>query len=245
MLTPCEDPPAQQQQTQVPYLTYPLYQQLSEARYLGGSDQTHSGSYNRALPSSSSLDGSLPPPLDVPRGGMWQGPPYCPSYTDFQIPPTSSGLRSPHSVYPPASSFPQYQFPASPAYLTDHSHSRGAVPTVAATSTQYRQPMEMSHASLDRTIRSSQGTTQLPYSRVPTAPSTYDLSPKTSEGTIKKKPTKKRKRIYPRQLAVLNRTYACTSLPSTKERAQLARDLDMSPRRVQIWWVHAFVYTHV
>jgi hypothetical protein len=96
--------------------------------------------------------------------------------------------------------------------------------------------MAMSHVSyLDRTNPSSRNTTQLPYARVPvpTAPSPvpFDVPPEASEPTIKKK----RKRADARQLEALNRMYARTAFPSTEERQQLARDLDMSARSVQIW----------
>jgi homeobox protein YOX1/YHP1 len=89
-------------------------------------------------------------------------------------------------------------------------------------------------------MQSSRGATQLPYARAPTAPSpVYDIPPETAEPTIKKK----RKRADARQLEALNRMYARTAFPSTEERQQLARDLDMSARSVQIWLAPAFVYT--
>lgn len=105
----------------------------------------------------------------------------------------------------------------------------------------------MSHASLDRTTSSSRGrTAHLPYSpytRAPTAPLPvpYDLLPETPEPTISKK---KGKRLDARQLEALNRTYDDTPYPSTEVRHQLARDLDMSVRSVQIWFAHA-LFTHV
>ncbi|OJA13077.1 hypothetical protein AZE42_01890 [Rhizopogon vesiculosus] len=52
------------------------------------------------------------------------------------------------------------------------------------------------------------------------------------EPTIKKK----RKRADAAQLKVLNETYARTAFPSTEERAELAKKLDMSARSVQIWF---------
>ena len=44
-----------------------------------------------------------------------------------------------------------------------------------------------------------------------------------------------RKRADARQVEVLNATYARTAFPSTEERAQLAKELDMSARNIQIW----------
>jgi homeobox protein YOX1/YHP1 len=69
----------------------------------------------------------------------------------------------------------------------------------------------------------------------------YDLLPETPEPTISKK---KGKRLDARQLEALNRTYDDTPYPSTEVRHQLARDLDMSVRSVQIWFAHA-LFTHV
>ncbi|KAF8482601.1 hypothetical protein DFH94DRAFT_372597 [Russula ochroleuca] len=227
-------PPAQQQQqTHASYLNYPSFQLLSETRYHSG--QTHGGSsYERASPPSNLADPWRLPPLDVPVGGRVQGQPYYQYHADMQTPRTSNDLRPPHSVYSPASSIPQYQSPASPAYPAGHSTSRGAVPTVAAANTPYQRSMAMSHAPLDHTNPMYRGSRPLPYARAPTAPSPvpYDVPPETQEPTIKKK----RKRVDARQLEALNRMYARTTFPSTEERQQLARNLDMSARSVQIWF---------
>ena len=82
---------------------------------------------------------------------------------------------------------------------------------------------------------------QLPHTRVTTAssPVPHDVPRETSGSTIKKK----RKRTDARQLKALNEVYVRTAFPSTEERQQLARDLDMSAQRVQIWLAHAFLYT--
>ena len=101
----------------------------------------------------------------------------------------------------------------------------------------------MSHASyLDRTNPAPRNTTQLPYARVRTAqsepsPVPFDVPLEASEPIIKKK----RKRADARQLSALNEMYARTAYPFTEERQQLAKDLDMSARSVQIWLAHAFV----
>ena len=151
--------------------------------------------------------------MDVPVGGRAQGQAYYQYHADSQTSRTSNDSRSPHSVYSPASSIPQYQSPASPAYPAGHSPPRGTVPTDTAADID-QLSMAMSNASL--------GT----------------KSPEIQEPTIKKK----RKRADARQLEALNRMYARTAFPSTEERQQLAKDLDMSARSVQIWLVHAFVY---
>ena len=171
--------------------------------------------------------------------GRLQGPSHHPSHADLRIFPTSSELRSLQSVYTPASSFPQYQPTANSACPSFDSPPRGPVPTAAATSTQCQQPMEMSHASLDRTTFSSRGATQLPNACVRTAPSPvlHDVPSEAADPTIKKK----RRRADARQLEALNGMYARTPFPSTEERQQLARNLDMSARSVQIWLALTFV----
>jgi homeobox protein YOX1/YHP1 len=219
------------QQTHAPYLNYPSFQQLSETRYHSG----QTGSYDRASPPSNLADHWRPPPLDVPVGGRVQEQAYYQYHADMQTPRTSNDLRSPHSVYSPASSIPQYQFPASPAYPARQNTSRGVVPTVTAANTPYQQSMAISHAPLDHhTNPMYRGSRPLPYARAPTAPSPvpYDVPPEIQEPTIRKK----RKRADARQLEALNRMYARTAFPSTEERQQLARNLDMSARSVQIWF---------
>ncbi|KZT01767.1 homeobox, partial [Laetiporus sulphureus 93-53] len=47
---------------------------------------------------------------------------------------------------------------------------------------------------------------------------------------------KKRKQADPEQLKVLCETYNRTAFPSTEERADIARRLNMSARSVQIWF---------
>jgi homeobox protein YOX1/YHP1 len=93
----------------------------------------------------------------------------------------------------------------------------------------------MSLASLD-TIPRSQGTGHLPYAQVSTSSSlvAYDVPPQAPKPTVKKK----RKRPDARQLDALNTMYARTRYPPTAEREQLARDLNMGPRTVQVWLVH-------
>ncbi|KAI0042179.1 hypothetical protein FA95DRAFT_1682712 [Auriscalpium vulgare] len=49
-------------------------------------------------------------------------------------------------------------------------------------------------------------------------------------------PKKKRKRADARSLQVLNEVYNRTAFPSTEEREALAKELDLLPRQVQIWF---------
>ena len=96
----------------------------------------------------------------------------------------------------------------------------------------------MSLTALERTVPSPR-THLPPYARPPMPLAHYDLQPESTEPTIKKK----RKRADARQLEVLNATYARTAFPSTEERAELAKKLDMSARSVQIWLAHALLRT--
>ncbi|KAI7885073.1 homeobox-domain-containing protein [Lichtheimia hyalospora FSU 10163] len=55
--------------------------------------------------------------------------------------------------------------------------------------------------------------------------------------TSKQQPVKaKRRRANAKQLEVLNRVFERTVFPSTQLRAELGRQLGMSPRTVQIWF---------
>ncbi|KAI8384230.1 Homeodomain-like protein [Radiomyces spectabilis] len=57
------------------------------------------------------------------------------------------------------------------------------------------------------------------------------------EDSMQAAPVKaKRRRANPKQLEVLNRVFERTFFPSTQMRAQLGRELGMSPRTVQIWF---------
>ena len=178
--------------------------------------------------------------MDVPASGRLQEPPHYPSHANLWISPTSRDPHSPHPVHSPASSFLQYQSPASFAHPAEHISSRGTAPTVTAAITQRQESMRTNHASLDRTTSSPRGPTQLPNACVPSAPPPvpHDVPSETVEPTIKKK----RKRADARQLEALNGVYARTAFPSADERQQLARDLDMSARSVQIWLAHALIF---
>ena len=136
---------------------------------------------------------------------------------------------------PPYSSHGDLRIPTSSDFRSPHSAN-----FPASSFPQCQQPVGMNHAYLDHTTSSSRDPTQLPNACVPTAPSPvlHDVPSETVEPTIKKK----RKRADARQLEALNGAYARTAFPSTEERQQLARELDMPARSVQIWFAHAFLY---
>ncbi|KAJ7581299.1 hypothetical protein C8J56DRAFT_959672 [Mycena floridula] len=72
----------------------------------------------------------------------------------------------------------------------------------------------------------SSGHVSASYSQPPVSPTSSE------EPTIKKK----RKRADANQLKILVETYNRTAFPSTEERLELAKVLDMTPRSVQIWF---------
>jgi len=148
-------------------------------------------------------------------------------------------IRPSQTPYSPqtTSNYPHYQSLNSTAYLPGNNPSRGAVPPDAHSNPHYHhphnQPTSMAHASQGRPASGSRVPTQsyAPYPRPPLPE--YEQPPvETTEPQIKKK----RKRADARQLEVLNGTYHRTAFPSTEERTQLAKDLDMSARSVQIWF---------
>jgi len=226
-LTPCEDPPAQQQETHAFHATSYSYQQRSEA-----SGQTHGQTYgashNRAPRSPSLADPWQSPTLDVP-GGRRQGPPY------HQPRPTT--LRSSHTVqrshvwsisspYPPA---------ANPAYPAGHRPYRGDDLAIAATNAHYQRPLEISHASLDP-ISNSQGNAQLPYGRDPSTLSSVPVGvlPETSGPSIKNGEAHDTKDD-------------CTSSSPTEEASEEHSEIGYGAKLnipgFGVWSVHAFVFT--
>lgn len=153
------------------------------------------------------------PPLSTTSaagGDRWQQGPY-------QISPNyqAAGIRSPTASYPsayaPYSSAGAYTYMPATDQLEMNTGLFDIEPTVRSSSPgSYRQQL------VDNSFTSPP----------PVSPTTT-----TEEPTIKKK----RKRADANQLKVLNEVYARTAFPSTEERNALAKQLDMSPRSVQIW----------
>lgn len=137
-------------------------------------------------------------------------------------------LRSPTATYP--SEYAQYQ----------HQTSYSYPPVPDPRSNSYPLPHPSHHHPMSLVYSPERG---LPvpvdpcYSRgsvtnLPLTQEPVSVIPTAEEPVIKKK----RKRADAAQLKVLNETYARTAFPSTEERAELARKLDMSARSVQIWF---------
>lgn len=133
------------------------------------------------------------------------------------------------------------QYPGQFTYSPQSYYPSGTIPQQGA-SAPYNHPPgaplgRRSSMSVDRTVPSRASIHgQVPYARDP-----HQVGPsysQSNEPMIKPK----RKRATPDQLKVLNQTYERTAFPSTEERIQLAKDLGMSPRSVQIWYVILVLY---
>ncbi|KZT03841.1 homeobox-domain-containing protein [Laetiporus sulphureus 93-53] len=169
------------------------------------------------------------PPLNMPQGQAHAG---------AVNPSTMAGShgRPPNAAYPTTYN-PYTEHPQQPASYHSPPGSRNLplpIPAMGIDPAIGGMPRRAS-MSVDRTAPSRlsvHGTS--PYLRIPSmaSPSTYIREPFVSEPTIKKK----RKRADPEQLKVLYETYNRTAFPTTEERAELARRLNMSARSVQIWF---------
>ena len=169
---------------------------------------------------------------------------------DSRLPPITSGTNqyynTPQSMgsashAPAHDRSPIDQYPGQFTYSPQSYYPSGTLPQQGA-SAPYNHPPgaplgRRSSMSVDRTVPSRASIHgQVPYARDP-----HQVGPsysQSNEPMIKPK----RKRATPDQLKVLNQTYERTAFPSTEERIQLAKDLGMSPRSVQIWYVIFFTY---
>lgn len=144
----------------------------------------------------------------------WQTAPYTQA---TYLPVSGAGIRS--STSPAA-------YPVS--YTHQDAYAYSAVPDPRAR-THPLTPADALH--LDR---SSNGRADRPtsHSRSSSNVSPYPQPVLGGEEPVIKK---KRKRADAGQLEVLNEVYNRTAFPSTEERAELAKKLDMTPRSVQIW----------
>ncbi|TFY69167.1 hypothetical protein EVJ58_g584 [Rhodofomes roseus] len=166
-------------------------------------------------PSSSMLpehDSRTLPPLNMQPGQPHPG--YAP-YAEAHQPPSHS------SFYAPQAPDPRNLPPPIPSTM-GYDAASGMMP-------------RRSSMSVDRTAStrlSVHGTSPYPRNPPMGGPVSYTPEPPAQEPAIKKK----RKRADAEQLKVLNETYNRTAFPSTEERAELAKRLNMSARSVQIWF---------
>ncbi|KAF9244945.1 hypothetical protein BU15DRAFT_41653 [Melanogaster broomeanus] len=165
------------------------------------------------------------------RDDRWQGAGY-----GTVGPPTSNyDIRSPTATYP--AEYAQYQqhptsysFPPVPDQRGHQGHHSIHHPHHPH---QMAMAAQMSPVGLPAQVE-AHGPSPYARGQVTNAPLTEEPAPMLpgEEPLIKKK----RKRADAAQLKVLNETYARTAFPSTEERADLAKKLDMSARSVQIWF---------
>ncbi|KIK99054.1 hypothetical protein PAXRUDRAFT_823153 [Paxillus rubicundulus Ve08.2h10] len=181
-------------------------------------------------------------PLSVPSTTVrddrdrWQSPAYgsvVPHISNY------ADLPSPTPTYP--AEYAQYQHQTSYSYppVPDPRSHSGQLPSMQH-SHHHHHHHNMSMGGMYPTERGlpaqveAHGTS--PYARgsVTNSALTQEPAPMLAgeEPVIKKK----RKRADTAQLKVLNETYSRTAFPSTEERADLAKKLDMSARSVQIWF---------
>ncbi|KAL4074188.1 hypothetical protein J3A83DRAFT_4371465 [Scleroderma citrinum] len=175
----------------------------------------------------------LPPP--VPFGGALattrddrsQGSSYGPVGQHLPY----GDIRSPTATYPPE--YTQYPHQSSYSY-PPVPETRG-YPGQSSMHHYHQMPVGMypSERGLPAQVETHGPS---PYARGTVTNTALTQEPAsvlvTEEPTIKKK----RKRADASQLKVLNEVYARTAFPSTEERAELAKKLDMSARSVQIWF---------
>ncbi|RDB25181.1 Homeobox protein YOX1 [Hypsizygus marmoreus] len=182
---------------------------------------------SRTPPIPAQIDNRKLPPLATNAGTGWTTS-YLPT-SNYQ----GGGIRSPTASYPPVYSYPATTTQSGAyTYLPAPEHSHVQVPSMNPAS-------HISSYNTTDSSRSDHHRSSTPYG----SRSSSHVSPPTStpppvsptspdESTIKKK----RKRADANQLKILNETYNRTAFPSTEERLELAKKLDMSARSVQIWF---------
>ncbi|KZT70971.1 homeobox-domain-containing protein [Daedalea quercina L-15889] len=186
-------------------------------------------------PSSSMLpeqhDSRTLPPLNMQPGQ------HHPGASSAFMP--GSSVRSPIAGYP--SGYAPYaeghQPPSHGSFYAPQAPDPRNLPPPISSNIGYDTSMmpRRSSMSVDRTAStrlSIHGTSPYPRNPPMGGPVSYTPEPPVQEPAIKKK----RKRADAEQLKVLNETYNRTAFPSTEERAELAKRLNMSARSVQIWF---------
>jgi homeobox protein YOX1/YHP1 len=164
------------------------------------------------------------PQFSVANAGSdrWQS---AASYTPIsgQMP-----VRSHAAAYPAA--YPSYNAPHS-----SYSYPPIPDPRAIPQPEPYLDQIHMAQAAaVDRSGMTRAERNASSYARSSAAAAPYPQPPASpTEETPQVK--KKRKRADAAQLEILNEVYNRTAFPSTEERAELARKLDMTPRSVQIW----------
>ncbi|KAG2150514.1 hypothetical protein DEU56DRAFT_908752 [Suillus clintonianus] len=167
------------------------------------------------------------PPLNMPdryQGTYGAVAPHVSNYGD---------IRSPTATYPteyaPYPSQTSYSYPPVP----DPRHHSSQLPSMHHSQQMSIGMYPPSERGMPTQVEAHGPS---PYARGPITNSALTQEP--AQMMVNEEPVikKKRKRADAAQLKVLNETYARTAFPSTEERAELAKKLDMSARSVQIWF---------
>lgn len=205
---------------------HPYYEQHYD-RY--SQPQAYQGYPSRSSPTipADSHGSRKLPPLNMPdryQGSYGAVAPHVSNYGD---------IRSPTATYPTEyTPFPQSQTSYSYPPVPDPRHHSSQLPSM-----HHSQQMPIGMYPVERGMPAHvEAHGPSPYARgaITNSALTQEPAPMmvNEEPVIKKK----RKRADAAQLKVLNETYARTAFPSTEERAELAKKLDMSARSVQIWF---------
>ncbi|KAF8577310.1 homeobox-domain-containing protein [Ramaria rubella] len=167
-----------------------------------------------------------------------------PSYSLESARTPRPAYASQHQAYPAphiSSSSSRHQ---SAAYGHTHSAQSHTMPFAAADSwgaslaPEHTHTHVHSHARHEQAYPTQSTAAYSSYSHQDRESETWnpELSPTSERAPDEPLIKKKRKRADANQLRVLNATYQRTAFPSTQERESLAKELDMSPRSVQIWF---------
>ncbi|TFK54209.1 homeobox-domain-containing protein [Heliocybe sulcata] len=236
--------------------SYGVYQ---DPRHTSQSSYSSYPSRSSPAPLPTPTDSLRLPPINVPaqnsRDERWttqqqyssmpahhssqNGGPYQGHHTPHHSSHTATNVRSPTAPFsdPYGSHYTAYQSASyGHAEAPDPRQLPGAVPPVNTPSRMAMAAPRISTVGRGVPRPDMHGFNPYPpqaRASIP-APANYLPEPETpvTESSIKKK----RKRADAAQLKVLNDVYARTAFPSTEERQELAKKLDMSARSVQIWF---------
>ncbi|KAG8862482.1 hypothetical protein FRB96_001553 [Tulasnella sp. 330] len=209
----------------------------------------HQGSYDNypasTLTSQSQFESSqaqsTPPNYTIARPEEWQTSLHHPSP---QVPAntilhsSSASRTGMHSHSHPQRSYPGLNYEESTTTPMMPLHTASMPPTPSQHDFSIRSPVEEVRYS----SQSLSGSDEFHnYMDDRDDMRTLDDGASIGEGSMppsstSSQPKPKRRRADPSQLRVLNEVYARTAFPSTEERADLGRQLNMTPRQVQIWF---------
>lgn len=180
------------------------------------------------------------PPLNIPQApghnDRWQTTTIptnsYPHGSSMHPMPPASNARSPMASFP--NSYDPYSYQHASSYLPapDPRHLPPPLPSGYEGHSVPHGMASHNEWGMSSMITETHGIS--PYARSPPDMSSRD-SPLASTPTDYPVIKKKRKRADAAQLKTLNEVYNRTAFPTTEERQELARKLDMSARSVQIW----------